>query len=192
MGGSGSVPEDGHSSELRNRLLEQCQPFAAQARLVEKYPCDVPARPGEAGGEPGRDRITFKVDGYDRKGSGHTLHGLDGARSTRDNHVNAALHQFGREGREAFLPFVRPAVLDGEVLTLDVAEFCQALPQCLEDVRHPTSRSETRIEDANLCHLSRLRPGERRGEETARNERDEGSALERVAGAGSEISRLHG
>src|SRR5215470_15366762 len=170
MGGSGSVPENGHSNELRNRLLEQCQPFAAQARLVEKYPCDVPAGPGKAGGEPGRDRITFKVDGYDRKGSGHTLHGLNGARSTRDNHVNATLHQVGGEGREAFLPFVRPAGFDSEVLTLDVAEFCQALPQCLEDVRHPTFRSETRIEDANLCHLSRLRlSGERRGEEATRD-----------------------
>ena len=33
---------------------------------------------------------------------------------------------------------------------------------------------------------------ERRGEETASKERDEGPAFERVAGAGSEVSRLDG
>src|SRR5262249_41130398 len=172
--GSRSVPDNGHPNELWNCLLKQLQPFAAQARLVEKDTRDVASRPGEASGKPGRHWIAFQVDADDWKGAGHTLRGSNGAWPRGNDYVDALPHQLGREDWEPLFLFFRPAVLDGHALVFDEAGFGKAVTQRLIDVRHPERgvRRWTTRQPPDARNLRLLCFGDERHEEEAYREND--------------------
>ena len=85
----------------------------------------------------------------------------------RDDEVDLQANQFCREvGQPVVLPF-GPAVLDGEVLPLHVAEVVKTLPEGLHEVG-VTSRGGAAQESEPVDLGLRLRiGGERRGEEAA-------------------------
>ena len=56
-GGIGGIAQDGRSRHARRDLLEQLQPFAANAVLEQGKSGDVAARPRQAFDEAGADRI---------------------------------------------------------------------------------------------------------------------------------------
>jgi hypothetical protein len=55
--------------------------------------------------------------------------GRCGSRS--DDHGHVASDQLGRQFRKAFVPIVRPTVLDRHILSFDMAGFVQTLPESL-------------------------------------------------------------
>jgi hypothetical protein len=50
------------------------------------------------------------------------LNGMGCDRSSHDDQVNVESDEFGRERGQVIRPSVRPAVFDGDVLTLDVPQ----------------------------------------------------------------------
>jgi hypothetical protein len=88
------------------------------------------------------------------------LRRASGILTHRHKDVHRETGQLGREVGEAIELVVGIAVLDGEVLTLDIAKVAQALPEGLVD---PSGTSD---EVPNAPHLARwLRNGsERHGE----------------------------
>ena len=45
------------------------------------------------------------------------------------------MNQFRRQRRQSLVLAMRPAVLDRDVLPLDIADFAQALAKCIRQVR---------------------------------------------------------
>jgi hypothetical protein len=68
-GGYGGIPKDRRSRHARRDLLEQIQPFPAQAIFILDKAGGVAARPRQAIDEAGADRISDKREYY-RHGAG--------------------------------------------------------------------------------------------------------------------------
>src|SRR5215470_11955066 len=81
---------------------------------------------------------------------------------------------------------------DDDVRSVRVTVLAQRIPKRVK--AEPVARRCPRRQETDLGHGGcRLRlDSVRRAEEATSHERDEGPAWERMAGAGSEISRLHG
>jgi hypothetical protein len=67
------IPQDCHPGDVRCDLLEQLQPFRAEAVFEEREASDVAARPRQARNETGTDRIG-SLHEHDRHGAGRLLH----------------------------------------------------------------------------------------------------------------------
>lgn len=91
-------------------------------------------RPREAGDEPGPNRIAGgKHDNGDRCRRSHG--GLSRGRALGNDDIYLETDQLGRQAWKALVFPVRPAELDCNVFTLDVAKVTQACPQCLYPTR---------------------------------------------------------
>ena len=84
-------------------------------------PGDIPSRPGQAGYEAGENGVATR-----RHHDGNRFRDVLGPqcrrRSPRHDDVNLEPHQLGREVRESFSAAVGRAVLDHEILPLNVPE----------------------------------------------------------------------
>src|ERR1051325_10006337 len=69
---------------------------------------------------------------HDRDGAGGLLGRQRGDRRSRDDDVDAALHQLRRQRAGALLVAVREPGLKGDRLSFDVAEVAQPLPEGVE------------------------------------------------------------
>src|SRR5262249_57074126 len=111
-----------------------------------------------------RDRLRRSFGG---KGAGRTR---------RHDDVDLEPDQLGRKLREAIFVPLRPAVLDGDALALDVAEIAESLAERLEDLWLQRRRGGAEVPDARQSPRL-LRPSDaRRGEEAARERAHESAA----------------
>src|SRR5207244_11496448 len=105
-------------------FLRQFPPEAGQASDVSNRPC-------EASRETDFDRIPH-AGKDDRYRSRRPLESGDAGVVIRDNYVNLELSEFHGERWEPVGPAFRPAVINRNVLALDVAELPQTLPEGIE------------------------------------------------------------
>ena len=90
----------------------------------------------------------------------------------RKDHGDPAANQFGRQRRQPTDLTLRPSVLDGHVLALDVADLIEALPKCSSNRCSLTGRPE--VEEPDHRHRRLLRPRrERPRRRRAAEQRDE-------------------
>src|SRR5262249_30579157 len=110
---------------------EQLQALAAKLRTSARHPCEVSTRSRQTGDEPGPDRIGEGCcddwDGFRRRlGSS----GCRGAPRHDDIYLEG-----DQLGREVFQPLVftfRIPPFDTNLPALDVTEFAQGFPECLD------------------------------------------------------------
>ena len=132
-----------------------------RARLVTS-----PLLSGSPGGRhDDRDRLRRSFGG---KGTGRTRCHDD---------VDLEPDQLGRNLREAIFVPLRPAVLDGDALALDVAEVAESLAERLEDLGLQRRRGGAEVPEARQSPRL-LRPSDqRRGEEAPGHGTEECSPL---------------
>ncbi len=124
------TPKDGHTGGLWHSLLEQLQPFPLRLTAHDTDARDVPARPREAGDKPGCQRIPhMRHDDGDRRGC--VLGRMARLGPRRDDDIHREPNQLGRQVGEPIVVSLRPAVLDGDGLSLHVAKLAQALAESL-------------------------------------------------------------
>ena len=87
-----------------------------------------PAR--QAGDEAFSHRIIVRRH-HDGDRAGGVLRCTDPGVAPYHNHLHLESNQLGRQVREPLVPPLRPAPLNNEVLTLDIAEIAQPLPEGL-------------------------------------------------------------
>ena len=125
----------------------------------------LPPGPRQAGDEAGLDRIGGEAPHDDRDRAG----GLPGRearrRAGRQDELHLQSDQFGRERGQPIVAVLREAVLDDDVLALDVAVLAQSLEKALDQERPALARADAQKADpVDLPGRLRL-GGERRGEE---------------------------
>src|SRR5262249_7067605 len=119
------VYERGDQGCLGKQLVQQPQSLRLQLSGKEAHAA---ARPTEAGDEAELDRIRAAAED-DGDGRGCCLGGNRGeAVAHDDRHLTA--HKISRQCRESIHLILCPAELNGDVLTLDVASFFQAIAEC--------------------------------------------------------------
>jgi hypothetical protein len=132
-GGYGGVPQYRRARQARSNLLEQLQPFSAQAVL----------KLHEAGGIAAGTRKTIDEAGTDWVGDTHE-HDGDCARCLQQrrhgrgagsqNDVRGELHQFRCVSANAVGIAYGPAIIDPQIPVVAPAQ----LPQHVQESRHPT------------------------------------------------------
>src|SRR5262249_36197157 len=101
----------------------------------------------EASDETYGDRIGSCFE-HDRDGRGRRLGRQRGtAASGRGQYVHATLHQFGGHGWQPILFSFGPTVLNGDVLTLAIADLLESAPKCGQPCGEALWRSGTQIPD---------------------------------------------
>src|SRR5262249_5775442 len=71
--------------------------------------------------------------------------------ASRSNHADPTLNKLGCQRRQTVVATLRPAILDPDVLALDIASLLQALPECRNDMRIALRCG--RIEEADNWHI---------------------------------------
>src|SRR5712692_661185 len=135
----GRIPQHGHPGDARHDLLEQRQTLAHYVQAGDdRQAGHVPARSCKAGDQPLRDRVAAAhEDNRDRRACVLGCPCRGWAQGQDD--VHSGTDEVGREVREPLaLPFC-PAVLNGHVPTLHVAEVAQP----------PTKGSDARVAGFN-------------------------------------------
>jgi hypothetical protein len=124
VGRVGRIPENGHSGNLRDGLLEQRQ----RLRLadVSSHSRDIAARSSKACDEPGLNEISGRR--YDdRKCRGRLFGSLRGGdTSLRIDDVDLEADELGDNLANSLDSSPGPPDLDHDVLSVDPAEFAQA------------------------------------------------------------------
>jgi hypothetical protein len=114
--------------------------------------------PRQAGDEAGADRVASRGEnnGDDRR---RLLSSQDHASARRNNNINLALDEFGRDLGGALGATLRPAILDRDSTTLDPAEFAQPLYKSGGPLALPKawSRPKTRQSAASPTAVRALR-----------------------------------
>src|SRR5262249_5284392 len=154
-----------------NQLAHQSQFLWYQRADEQVYPSCVAAGPAQTGDKSHLDRIrTTAEDDRNRYGRRHR-----GSRcciaSSRGDHRHLPLDQIGGQRRQPVIAALRPAILDRDVLALDVATFLQPHPKCGRQMRGWPGRWAAEIPDHRHRRLRRTRR-ERPRRRTA-DERDE-------------------
>jgi hypothetical protein len=126
----GRIPEHGGAREPWNSLLEELHTFSFQLRSQDGKSRDISSRAREAHHEPTPNGIgRGRHDDGDRPGR---LHGCESAGRPRghdDDRIET--DQVGRELGEPLVSPFCPSVLNGNVLTLDVAQVAELLSEGL-------------------------------------------------------------
>src|SRR5262249_13843857 len=109
---------------------------------------------------------------HDRDGARGVLGSPGWGASPHHNHFYLQTHQLGRQIGEPLCAALRIAILDAQVLALDIAEVTQPLPEVLPRWSQP-SGGAARTEPPDPMHFGRLlRVGDERRREQAQDERD--------------------
>src|SRR5262249_43552242 len=113
------------------QFAEQREGFPAQLRASVRHPGEVPTWSRETSDEPGRDGIQGGSHD-DGNGPRRTFGGSGCWGTPRHNHVHFEGDRFGRELSQPLAATSRIPRFDANVLALNVAEFAQAFPECLD------------------------------------------------------------
>jgi len=125
------MPKEGHPRDLGIQRLEQFQLLPDQVGGHKRSPRDVPPGARKAGDES--DPYGIKNERHDdRDRPGRLLGGLGRCPTLRDDDVHLQTHQVGREGGVAIIFALGPSGLDGDVLTVHIAQLAQGLAEGLE------------------------------------------------------------
>ena len=104
-----------------HQLAQQLQPLCANLGIEKIDTCQVAARPGEAGDETDRDRVSGNgEDNRDRRGRGL---GRKRATRDRDDRGDLSASQIGRQRWKPIDLIFGPSVFDRYVLALDMTGF---------------------------------------------------------------------
>src|SRR5437870_295180 len=117
-------------SRIRHSLMQYFKLLCGQQIGQEAHARDIAARAIEACNEAELDWVRADSE-HDRDGGSRGLGCLDqcGARGDA-NKSDLTAHQIGgQRGREVVLP-LRPAILNGDVSTLDISGSCQSVTEC--------------------------------------------------------------
>src|SRR5215831_2015591 len=109
--------------------MQQPKLLCPKLRRNEGDTGDVAARPVETGDEAELNRVAAGYeDDRDRRSRrlGYNCRGD----IMRSDHRYLPAYQIGREVGQSVVLVLRPAILDRHILTLDVAGFTNALPEC--------------------------------------------------------------
>ena len=122
------IPKDRHPRHARRDLLEQLQPFAADAVFELREPGDVAARPRQARDEAGADRID-DLHEHDRHGAGRLLQRRHDRDAAGQDDVRRERDQFRRVSCECARDRRSPAVVDPHVAAVGPAQLLQPLQE---------------------------------------------------------------
>ena len=137
--------------------------FPPSSALLLAIPVMFPPRAREIADEPGAHRIgNAREDDGDR--AGRLLRGKRGRSTWRDDDVRLEANQLGGQVGQSLDPPPCEPDHNGNVLTLDVTELAQPLPEGVELYRGSGRAEEQKADPRNLSRRLRL-GGERRGEE---------------------------
>ena len=129
------IDEHGHTGGCGHQRTQEFQPLCHQLSRDKIDPCQVAARPGEAGDKTKPDRVVANgEDDGDRRGCRLGRERHRGA-FDRDDHGDLSANQFGRQRRQPIELIVGPAVFDRHVLALDIAALLQGLAKYAQIVR---------------------------------------------------------
>ena len=152
------IPEDGDPRDFRHELFEQLQPFPGEPDGPAVEPRDIPLRAGEAGDEPRADRVP--TDRHDDRDGGRRLLGrVDRRRRICDDDIRREADQLRGEVRQTALVILRRAVRNRQVLTLEIPEVAQPLPEALEILDRSGIMRGAGAEKADAADLRRGRSG---------------------------------
>ena len=106
---------------------------------------------------PGRARLAtspFRQDRHPRHDNGNCLGrflgGTGRRRTDRDDDIDLESHQLGRERRADDRVSLRIALLDDDVLSLDIAKLAQTLPECFDAAESKRNGVTEHIRSAEL------------------------------------------
>jgi len=168
----GGIPKDRRSRYARCGLLEQFQPFPTHAVLGTHETGDVAARTRQARNQAGADRVTRRRENNEDDRC-RLLGGHDRSSRRRDDDINLAPDEFGRDLGGALGATLRPAILDRDRATLDSAEFAQPLDKGGDPLardKEPDGRQLRRL----------LRPRRERPRRRTADERNEVAPWQRI------------
>jgi hypothetical protein len=117
----GRIDEHGNTREAGYQLTQELQALCRQLRIEKINPCQIAARPGQAGDQAKPDRV---FGGGEDDGDGRGCRFGCQHRSVtsgRGDHCDLSANQFGRERRKPVDLILRKAVFDRHVLALDIA-----------------------------------------------------------------------
>src|SRR5262249_53751017 len=170
------------SRDMRNRLLEQLEIFRRQLLADEGKPREVPSWVGQGRREAGANGVPDADENYGRR-IAQIPHGRGRRRAESHDHLELEGRQLARE-QEKLVPItVGKAVLQSQILPIDVAEIPQPLFQGHEARRVRSCGPGAEAQEPDVALLPRLLRlyNERRGEEAASNHRVEPPASKRIA-----------
>src|SRR5262245_31811220 len=122
------------STAISAALGTSCKPFAGDQHVEPTHSRDIAARPVEATHEALVNRIAASRE-HDRNVLGRRHGGqYRSATSRRDDHVDLAADQIGRQDRQAIEPILRKTVLDRHVAAIDIAGFTQTTAERCQEV----------------------------------------------------------
>src|SRR5262249_13845015 len=123
------IHDDRDPRRGRDQFAQQSETFCLDRGDEYVQPGRVAARPGEADDETQLDRID-PGDEDERNGLGGCLDCESGNGAAKSgNHRDLARYQIGNQCREPLISIFRPAILDGDVLILDISSLRQTLPK---------------------------------------------------------------
>ena len=166
------IPNDRRSFHARRDLLEQLQPFRAEAVFIRHEAGDVSAGVRKALDETSADRIGNNSE-HDRHGAGGPVQRHNGIAAGQDD-VRAECDQFRCVSTTALGIAGTPAVVDPHIAALGPAQLLQAICE-----RYQTGLSFRAVcghahEHADAPHpLTLLRPRRERPRRRAAEQRDE-------------------
>jgi hypothetical protein len=139
-------------------------------------PRDIPARPREALDNTAPEDIAHRHDDHGRRGGRALCHVRPGG-ADNDEHVHVRPQQVGDLVAVALRLSLRPAVLDDDVLPLDIAQLPEARPESVEVL--PVLSRRVDKDDSYSGNLPRpLRPsGQRPSEATGQRGQQEAAAV---------------
>jgi hypothetical protein len=150
----GRVHEYADHGGFRNDLMQQFQLLRLQRGGKQIDARGVAAGPIEAGNHAELDRVTGSDEG-NRNCSGRGLCRQNTGRAARKDHGDPAENQFDRQRRQPTDLTLRPSVLDGHVLALDVTDLIEALPKRSSTICSLTGRPK--VEEPDHRHRRLLR-----------------------------------
>src|SRR5262245_3106972 len=131
---AGRIPEHGDVGDLGNHFPEQLQAFPFHFHRDRGQPGDVAAGPRQARDEACGNRI---ADSHHDEGDcpGCILDRDRGGRAGGHNHLDVQGDQFGDQRGKDLILSLRPAIFDGNVAALLVAERTQPVAEWRDEIR---------------------------------------------------------
>src|SRR5262245_19449383 len=128
------ICQHGNQRSTGNKFVQQAKPFADDQHVEPTHSRDIAARPVEATHESLVNRIAASRE-HDRNRFCHCHRSqYRSATSRRDDHVDLAADQIGRQDRQAIEPILRKTVLDRHVAAIDIAGFTQTTAERCQEV----------------------------------------------------------
>jgi hypothetical protein len=178
--GDEKVGIDQHANALGSRLqlMQQSKLLCPELSKDKRDTGDIAARPVETGDETELNRVTTACeDDRDRRSRRFGYHCRGSV--MRSDHRHLTAYQISCEVGQSFLLVLRPAILDRDILALDVSGFTNALPECGQIACTISKRRAAEKADHRHGRLLRPRRDRPRGRRAA-EQRDELAADHRM------------